>query len=673
MKHYSIFFILFLFLLSCANGSSNSTSYPYIEINNGICDTDSDGVLSNCRLGLSPSYLGEVSQSSITIKNSGERDLILKSIKLEDTSGKYSLVLPGEYNMFGTYSVGGDLEDYLTIYILYTNTDNKFNDTAKLTIISDAENSPYISINVYTNTPNPSISIVPAFINFDMVDIDEVKSEPVNIYNTGSSDLVISSFSWAGDIQFKLNIQDKIYVHSSNEITLIEPLIVLPGEYESVTILFEPTSYDPAGASLYLYSNDYTDGSNKSLVSVVGNSAIPIIVVNPESINFGGKLIGEKAIASIEIKNVGEKELIISNILFAQSSSPDFNIELMDQQFPISIITDDIKMVNISFVPDVINTKNVDGDMVLDEGILLIVNNSFEKSKAVNVSGFGVDSDCPTAIIKCAEGDEVIPQTVLHLYGDESYSSSAISKWSWSVDQPPGSQSVFIPSNSFPNPTFETNVAGIYSFHLVVYNDHNIPSCAPAIFEVVVIPDDAIHVELLWHTPQDPDETDTGPETGADLDLHFLHPWAAGPDLDGDGNPDGWFDSYFDCFWFNAHPNWGSFDPDISDDPALDRDDTDGAGPENMNLDIPENVTYRIGVHYWDDHGYGISYATIRVYIYGKLAYERNDVLMITCDMWEAVTVDWPTAKITTITNTDGSLKLIPMYSNPYFFDECGN
>ena len=40
----------------------------------------------------------------------------------------------------------------------------------------------------------------------------------------------------------------------------------------------------------------------------------------------------------------------------------------------------------------------------------------------------------------------------------------------------------------------------------------------------------------------------------------------------------------FDCFWFNAHPNWGSFDPSVDDDPGLDRDDTDGAGPENLFL-----------------------------------------------------------------------------------------
>jgi hypothetical protein len=287
------------------------------------------------------------------------------------------------------------------------------------------------------------------------------------------------------------------------------------------------------------------------------------------------------------------------------------------------------------------------------------------------VSGFGALVLCPTAVIQVAEGNEVIPQTVLHLYGDQSYAATGtIAKWDWSVDQPLGSQSVFIPSNTFPNPTFEVNVAGKYTFNLTVYDEQNVPSCAPDTFEVVVIPDEAIHIELLWHTPEDPDETDEGPEAGSDLDLHFTHPWAGGPDLDGDGQPDGWFDQPFDCFWFNAHPEWGSFDPSIDDNPGLDRDDTDGAGPENINLNIPEDVLYKVGVHYWNDHGYGASYATVRVYIYSQLVFEVPDVKLVDSDMWEVCTVEWPSGKVQVVTDTAGQYKITPNYQNPFFFQD---
>ncbi len=275
----------------------------------------------------------------------------------------------------------------------------------------------------------------------------------------------------------------------------------------------------------------------------------------------------------------------------------------------------------------------------------------------------------PASVIDCAEGGQVIPQTVLHLYGDESYAHNGkVAKWQWEVSQPIMSQSVFVPSSTFPNPTFEANVAGTYTFYLTVTDELGTESPKPAVLEVVAIPDQALHIELLWHTPEDPDETDTGPEAGTDLDLHLLHPFAAGPDLDGDGAPDGWFDIPFDCFWFNAHPNWGSFDPFFNDNPGLDRDDTDGAGPENINLNIPENVTYRLGVHHWNDHGYGPAWATVRVYIYSKLVAEFSDVVLHALDLWEVATIEWPTGKVEKVPGDCPETKITPNYKNPFFF-----
>jgi hypothetical protein len=303
------------------------------------------------------------------------------------------------------------------------------------------------------------------------------------------------------------------------------------------------------------------------------------------------------------------------------------------------------------------------------EATAAIESDSLVPTREVPVTEAGVTVESPTAVIECTEGDEVIPQTVLHLHGDGSYASSGqIAKWEWNVEQPSGSLSVFTPSKNFPNPTFEANVAGWYRFSLTVWDEEGTPSCCPQpTFEVRVIPDEAIHIELLWHTPDDPDESDTGPDAGSDVDLHVQHPWAGGPDLDGDGKPDGWFDMPFDCFWFNAHPNWGSYDPALNDDPGLDRDDTDGAGPENVNLDIPENVLYLVGVHYWNDHGYGPAFATVRVYIYAELVFEAADVMLLDSDMWTVCTVEWPSGEVTPVSTPTG-LKITQQYHNPFFF-----
>ena len=398
------------------------------------------------------------------------------------------------------------------------------------------------------------------------------------------------------------------------------------------------------------------------------------IAVNPSKVNFGGKKYGEQATVPLEVSSCGEAPLKIYDISLAEGSSPDFDLDLTpldkvpSEDDPLVIPPGASVALNVIYIPDAENPINVDGSLVLDIGTIVLVSNAPESAKEIELSGAGVCTCCPTAILKCAEGDEVIPQTTLHLFGDESYGvHGSITKWEWEADQPAGSQSVFVPSPAYPNPTFTTNVAGVYTFYLTVWGLHGSPSCYPAEYEVVVLPCEPLHVELLWRTPEDPDETDTGPEAGTDLDLHFLHPYAAGPDLDGDGQPNGWFDIPWDCFWFNAHPNWGSYDPSINDDPGLDRDDTDGAGPENLNLDIPENLTYRVGVHYWSDHGYGASYATVRVYIYAQLVFEVTDVMLIDSDIWEVCTIEWPSGKVYLITDEFGGYKFVSDYHDPWF------
>jgi hypothetical protein len=132
----------------------------------------------------------------------------------------------------------------------------------------------------------------------------------------------------------------------------------------------------------------------------------------------------------------------------------------------------------------------------------------------------------------------------------------------------------------------------------------------------------------------------------------------------------GWFDQPFDCFWFNAHPEWGSFDPEIDDNPGLDRDDTDGAGPENINLELPEAVTYRVGVHYWNDHGYGPAYATVRVWLTGALVWQSELTKLHDSDMWQVIAITWTGVPSHPYQLSTEGAKITPDYQNPFFFQD---
>jgi hypothetical protein len=112
-------------------------------------------------------------------------------------------------------------------------------------------------------------------------------------------------------------------------------------------------------------------------------------------------------------------------------------------------------------------------------------------------------------------------------------------------------------------------------------------------------------------------------------------------------------------------PLWGSLKSLDRDAPTLDRDDTDGEGPENLNLDSPEDGSqYRVGVHYWANHGFGASFATLRVYIYGELASKKTGVKMVERDLWEVCTVDWPSGVVTPMGN---GTRILPNYENDDF------
>ena len=289
---------------------------------------------------------------------------------------------------------------------------------------------------------------------------------------------------------------------------------------------------------------------------------------------------------------------------------------------------------------------------------------------ARNGAPCSVEQGCVQPIITVTGGQKVVPQTVLQLSGAESASTGGpATSWAWTVTPPPGvAAPVFDPAADVVSPKLQLNVSGEYVIELETSDVEGSASCTKAKLEVVVIPTVTLHMELTWDTPGDPDQTDTGFEKGADLDLHFLHPKAGGPDIDGDGAPDGWFDYPYDCFWFNAKPTWGKGDGSFEGDPSLARDDTDGAGPENLDFPKPApDLPYRIGVHYWDDYGFGESKATLRIFIDSKLAYESEPVSLSKLDMWEVGTIEWPSKKVVPAEAPGGGPKIVHDYVNPTF------
>jgi hypothetical protein len=536
----------------------------------------------------------------------------------------------------------------------------------------------------------PEINVNPSVVDFGNVGQGDTKNQDINIVNTGTAALEVTGFRLTGPSVFSLVDglgKWSASAETSGGIEFAEPIIVEAGKNHLMKVEFVPAGPEPAEGEVRLFSNDPVMKGQGSPVSLQGNVGGPCIAVNPNKVDFGGKLIGKLATNEVQILSCGDAPVEITGIKLKEDAafSADFALDLTalpgvdpgkdqlgDADAPVILGVNESATFAVTFIPDEINAKDENGQPIPDLSMIEIISNTYVPELLVEVRGFGVEVECPTSVIKVQEGEEVIPQTKLHLIGSQSYAATgAIAKYEWSVKQPPGSQSVFLPSNTAPDPTFEANIAGNYVFSLRVWDSENTPSCVDAEYQVIVNPDEAIHIELIWWTENDPDQTDEGPEAGADLDLHFLHQFAMGLDVDKDGAPDGWFDNPFDCFWFNDEPNWASQDPMLDDDPSLDRDDTDGAGPENVNLNLPEEgMEYRIGVHYWNDHGWGPSLTTVRVYIMSVLVFQVTDVELTNHDMWYVATVHWPSGDVKPITGPGGGYHITPNYQHPLFLGD---
>jgi hypothetical protein len=504
--------------------------------------------------------------------------------------------------------------------------------------------------------PAGRLEVSPSAVDFGTTGAAEVARE-LALFATGAAAAEVERMTLHGAAGFGVEGPDgPVFVGELPDAGVLRfdpPLVIEGGTIHTRRVYFSADGGAGATGTLEIHT---TDGLSR-VVALSANTHAPCLVAAPDRLEFGTRLVGQTAEVGVTLRSCGTGPVTLGGVALDATSHEGFSLAELPS-LPLELAPNATVEVRVRYLPVEESAQAAGGALSLDLGALVITSDAPVPELAVPLSGAGALSVPPTPVILIAEGDEVIPQTRLHLSGTQSYGLSPITRYSWSVEQPDGAVSVLLPSLAAPEPTFDANVAGIYRFYLTVEDADGVKSPEPAVAEVAVVPDEAIHIELLWDTPGDVDPTDEGPEAGADLDLHFVHPFAAG---------DGWFDIPFDCFWFNPHPNWASLAPQIDDNPGLDRDDTDGGGPENVNLGLPESgLTYRVGVHYWSDHGFGPSTATVRVYIYDELRYEASCELL-PLDLWDAARVSWPSGDVVGV-GAPGACVVTPNLQPPGFF-----
>jgi hypothetical protein len=388
--------------------------------------------------------------------------------------------------------------------------------------------------------------------------------------------------------------------------------------------------------------------------------------VIPAVVDFGAVEVGAFKSSEVLIENCGTVDLSIVSIDMVPGGNPGIGIDASSLPFapspdePIVLKGGETQQLGILYLPSEASPMK-DGEPVPDMADVSIVATEGGLEAILSVQGVAIDPDCPIASFEVIEGGAVAPPSLLHLDGGASTSPGGeIIAYQWSVTAPDGVLHTFGGEGS-ATPTFKATLAGSYQFTLDVKDAVGEVSCIPAKFEVVATPDKALYVEMYWDTPEDPDEAD---DDGSDLDLHVAHPWATGPDIDGDGEPDPWFNSPYDCYWMNPEPDWGALN-ESSDDPALLLDDNNGGGPEVFALDAPEDKIYTVGVHYLEAGEFGSANAHVKVYIEGVMVFEHLDIALDGLELWEVATIDWTTGAVKLMPGDNGGLKITADYPPP--------
>ncbi len=206
-----------------------------------------------------------------------------------------------------------------------------------------------------------------------------------------------------------------------------------------------------------------------------------------------------------------------------------------------------------------------------------------------NCDGSVDEGACPVNPgVVCPPPAVTRPLVAVTLTATASDPDGFIATYQWTLlSAPVGATGTFSAPNSATT-QFTPNLVGVYTVQLVVRDNSGLTATCTT---TVTARGDGIRVEVQWTTGN------------SDIDTHFLR-MAGGT---------GWFSAPNDCYYSNRTPAW-----DVAgtpDDPRLDIDDTDGYGPENINIDAPVmSATYRVGVHFYSDHGTGPTTATVRIY-----------------------------------------------------------
>ena len=144
-----------------------------------------------------------------------------------------------------------------------------------------------------------TVSATPSSVSFGTVATGTTNSQTVQLKNTGSSSVTISSAAVSGT-GFKIS-------------GITVPLTLAASQTKSFTVSFGPTASGSVTGSVTIRSNASNPTYTMAL-SGTGGSATRTISLSTSSLNFGNEVVGGSIPLGVAVKNTGNSSLTISQV-----------------------------------------------------------------------------------------------------------------------------------------------------------------------------------------------------------------------------------------------------------------------------------------------------------------------------------------------------------------------
>jgi hypothetical protein len=453
------------------------------------------------------------------------------------------------------------------------------------------------------------------FYDFGEVALNRVSALTFTIKNPSPVSLSIKSlaFESGSDPAFELNGdagQDSI----------------APGGQSIITVIFSPELSSSATAVLLVHSDAEnmpvsTDETTREplrieLSGAGGQGCVGAPVITPDACNCGQVGLGAAATCVVNIANNGNCDLLITDAAFTPETDEDvFGIRGFFAA-PTEVLAGSAVSITLFCEPTTQTTFT--GALILE------IDDAETATIPLSVEG----ANTPTAVAEVlsvnggAAAVEVQPLDDVVLTGQRSTPGTAggsIVSRRWTLVQRAPGSAVTLDNETSPTPRFVldngnsgVDAAGTYIVSLTVTDNLGATSSNEANVVINVVPRQGLTVQLTWDSA-----------SARDIDLH----------LNRGSTATGWCTND-DCNFSNSNPNWGGGDAD----PSLDLDDTSGFGPENINIDNPNDGAYTVAATYYG--GTGSTFAIVKIFSDGQLLGEYGGDLGSTGDHWLPVRIE---------------------------------